>query len=123
MYFANNLKTLRTRHNLTQKQLADILDITDRAIRKYEAGESQPTLPVLKNISDYFKVSIDTLVSKGLSDNVDYAYIEVSPELYERINKVALKNNVTPEEVLTFIADKAIFDDELNSKINKQNLS
>ena len=120
MHFADNLKTIRTRHNLTQKQLADILEITDRAIRKYESGDSQPTLPVLKKLSDYFDISIDALVSNDMSSDIEYSYIELSDDLYKKLESIAIKNNVTPSDVVTFLANKIEFDENLSKTIDNQ---
>lgn len=67
MEFSNVLKELRDYNNISQKKLADELGLTDRAIRKYESGESQPTLSVLIKLSYFFDVSLDYLA--GLTDN------------------------------------------------------
>lgn len=61
------LKELRSKNNVTQVQLAKEIKITDRACRRYEAGENEPTMSVLIAIADYFDVSLDYLV--GRSDN------------------------------------------------------
>ena len=67
MDFQSRLKTLRIQANISQKQLAEAINTTDRNYRRYEAGTQQPTLPILTALADYFDVSIDYLV--GRSDN------------------------------------------------------
>ena len=67
MDFQSRLKTLRIQANISQKQLAEAINTTDRNYRRYEAGTQQPTLPILIVLANYFNVSLDYLV--GLSDN------------------------------------------------------
>lgn len=39
MNFSSRLKELRQKHNVSQQELADLLDVTTRAWRFYESGE------------------------------------------------------------------------------------
>lgn len=41
------------------------LGITDRGYRKYEAGDSEPTLSVIIALADYFDVSLDYLCGRS----------------------------------------------------------
>ncbi len=61
------LKTLRTTNNLLQKQLAELLEVSDRQYRSYEAGKVDPPTSKSIKLADYFKVSLDYLV--GRTDN------------------------------------------------------
>ena len=65
--FSDRLKQLRNEKNVTQTQLAAAIGVTDRACRRYEAGENEPTLSILQSMSDYFNVSVDYLMA--LTDN------------------------------------------------------
>jgi DNA-binding XRE family transcriptional regulator len=67
MSFSTRLKELRAQKKTTQSTVAHIAGLTDRTMRKYEAGEIEPTLSVLIALADYFDVSLDYLV--GRSDN------------------------------------------------------
>ena len=58
-HIARNLKFLRNRRGLTQKQLADQLDIKPPVIGAYEEGRAFPPLPVLLKLADFFQVSLD----------------------------------------------------------------
>ena len=62
--FSDRLKQLRVFRNVTQTQLAKEIGITDRACRRYEAGENEPTLSVIQGIADYFDVSVDYLMGR-----------------------------------------------------------
>ena len=62
--FSERLSQLRKFRDVTQAQLAEAVGITDRACRRYEAGENEPTLSVLQGIADYFDVSVDYLMGR-----------------------------------------------------------
>lgn len=59
---AGNIAELRKKKNMTQMDLAQKLNYTDKAISKWERGESIPDVIVLKNIADLFDVSVDYLL-------------------------------------------------------------
>lgn len=56
------LKELRKKHGITQKELADFLHITAKAISFYELGEREPSNGDLIKMADYFEVSTDYLL-------------------------------------------------------------
>lgn len=61
---AANISDLRRKHNMTQLDLAEKLNYTDKAISKWERGESIPDVLVLKNIADLFEVTVDYLLQE-----------------------------------------------------------
>ena len=62
MDFPERLSTLRKERNLTQQVLADKAEIHVAQIRRYESGETQPTLDVIRRIAIALHVSADMLV-------------------------------------------------------------
>ena len=60
---------LRKTHDLTQKQLAENISVTEIAVQNYESGRRKPAFDILISLADYFNVSIDYLV--GRTDNPD----------------------------------------------------
>lgn len=56
---AANLSSLRKAKGLTQLQLADQLHYSDKAVSKWERGESLPDLAVMKQLADFYGVLID----------------------------------------------------------------
>lgn len=59
---ARNIQELRTEMKITQSKLAEALNYSDKAISKWERGESLPDVTVLKRIADYFGVTVDYLL-------------------------------------------------------------
>ncbi len=60
---AHNISTLRKHHGMTQLDLAEKLNYSDKAVSKWERGDSLPDILVLKNIADLFGVTVDYLIT------------------------------------------------------------
>ena len=58
----NKILELRKRKNLTQEDLAILLNISDKSISKWENGLSKPTIENLKKLSSVFDISLDDLI-------------------------------------------------------------
>ena len=65
---ANNITNLRKSKNLTQLEFAKELNYSDKAISKWERAESIPDVVVLKQIADFFGVTIDYLLNEHLEN-------------------------------------------------------
>lgn len=59
---AKNLVELRTKAHLTQLQLAEMLNYSDKAVSKWERGEAIPDIRVLIQLSELYGITIDNLV-------------------------------------------------------------
>ena len=58
----NKIYELRKKKNLTQEDLALLLDISDKSVSKWENGTSKPTIENLKKLSSIFDISLDDLI-------------------------------------------------------------
>jgi CYTH domain-containing protein/transcriptional regulator with XRE-family HTH domain len=65
----NKLYELRKKKNLTQEDLAILLDVSDKAVSKWENGTSKPTIINLKKLSEIFDVSLDELITLEEKEN------------------------------------------------------
>lgn len=63
MEFGEKLQELRKSRGLTQQELAEALYVSRTAISKWESGRGYPSIDSLKEISGFFSVSIDDLLS------------------------------------------------------------
>lgn len=63
MEFSEKLQELRKSRNLTQEELAEALFVSRTAVSKWESGRGYPSIDSLKEISRYFSVTIDDLLS------------------------------------------------------------
>jgi len=58
------IRFLRTQHNLTQAQLADILGVTDKAVSKWERDLSYPDMALFPKLADVLGTTVDGLLRK-----------------------------------------------------------
>jgi len=70
--FAKNLIKLRKSKKLTQLQLAEKLNYSDKSISKWECGETLPDIETFTNIADFFGMSVNDLLSN--SNNILQKY-------------------------------------------------
>ena len=61
--FANRLSDLRRASGMTQLELAQKLNYSDKSVSKWERAEGVPDIYVAKHIADIFEVSVDYLLS------------------------------------------------------------
>lgn len=71
---AQNLTKLRQSRNMTQSELADILNYSDKSISKWEHGDATPPIEVLKQLADLYDVSLDFLVTENPNEVYDKHY-------------------------------------------------
>ena len=64
MEFKERLKALREDNDITQEELAIILNISRTAYAGYENSTREPSLTTLIKIADYFDVSLDYLLCR-----------------------------------------------------------
>ncbi|QDW73436.1 helix-turn-helix domain-containing protein [Lachnospiraceae bacterium KGMB03038] len=67
---ANNLRYLRKKHGLTQKDLSKMLNISRQAYSNYETSKRTPDLDSLLYLSRFYHLSLDTLVLHNLEDSL-----------------------------------------------------
>ena len=63
-FIKDRLKELRKENNLTQKQVARILNKSETGYASWEQGLSEPNINDLILLSKYYNVTIDYLVGK-----------------------------------------------------------
>ena len=59
-----NIKAIREDNDLTQKQMAELLNVSQNAYSQYETGKIEWTASSLIIIADYFNVSVDYLLDR-----------------------------------------------------------
>ena len=83
---AKNISSLRIKNKMTQNDLAERLNYTDKSVSKWEHGDSVPPIETLKEIADIFKVSLDYLVS----EHGDRSYDKVYTNEQNKANKIII---------------------------------
>ena len=62
---------LRKSYGMTQKQLADEISVTDKAVSKWETGAGLPDIAILPALASALKTSVDDLIAGPENDEID----------------------------------------------------
>ena len=85
-----NISAQRKRAKLTQAGLAEKLNYSDKAVSKWERGESVPDVLTLVQLAEVFETSVDTLLSdpnalpEGTPNKLEKAMTQVSEKALKR---------------------------------------
>ena len=92
MSIGNKIKQLREERKMTQKDIAEILDVEPGTISKYESGTIEPSIESLKKLSETFNVTIDELLKED-GEKFDISKINILEVLREQ-KEMRLKGNL-----------------------------
>lgn len=59
-----NIRSIREDNDVTQQQMAELLNISQNTYSQYETGKIEWTASTLIKIADYFDVSVDYLLDR-----------------------------------------------------------
>lgn len=94
------IKSYRESKNMTQNEIANILDVSPATVSKYESGALEPNIESLKRLAELFEISIDGLLNDE-EDKFDISKINVLDILREQKN-MKLKGNLYHNTQITF---------------------
>lgn len=66
----NFLCEKREQKNLSQKQLAEMLGVTDKAVSKWENAKALPKTEIIRKMADIFDLSVDELLKMKEKNNI-----------------------------------------------------
>lgn len=69
--FGNIIKSLREQHNLSQEELGNIVNVSDKTVSSWEINRTEPKMGIVQQLADYFDVTTDYLI-KGNLENDDF---------------------------------------------------
>ena len=110
--FGDFIKELRKEKQLTQKELGEKLNITDKAISKWERGLSFPDIAVLKDLAEFFEIDISELLNgeRGKKQEIDIEkaikeaienYKNIEEKKKEKVQKV--KKRIGVISIIIFV--------------------
>ena len=85
---ANNIAELRKMNHMTQQDLAEKLNYTDKAISKWERGESTPDIESLSALAKMFNLTVDDLLNETFDKEQTLRKEKI--RLSKSISKIAL---------------------------------
>lgn len=136
MNIGESIKYWRKQKNMTQKQLAELADISEISIRKYETNERKPKIDTLSRIADSLGVVIGDLdenYSYMIQDKREAQYVlqqleEFSaniltsdiPNEIKKENTLKIKELVEKLHSLINLIDNAISADQTTKKLTEE---
>lgn len=91
MFSGNRLKSLRETKGISQKELAESLNVSDVMVSMYEQDKKKPSLDTIAKMSDYFNVTVDYLL--GLEETTE------GLSVYLSLARDAQKNGISIEDI------------------------
>lgn len=90
--FANTIYSIRRDRNLTKKDLADLIGVSDRTISKWENGTTVPDLCQIRNICKKLEISPSLLIKseKKFKDNMSFIKMKLGKALNYLIHNIFL---------------------------------
>lgn len=71
MSISDNIKKIRSIYGITQKQLADIAGVTDKAVSTWELGTNEPRMGAIQRIADHFNLLKSNIIEDDGMDNIE----------------------------------------------------
>ena len=92
MKLGDKIKKYREENRMTQRDIAEILEVEPGTVSKYESGMLEPNIESIKRLSDTFEITIDELL-KDDDEKIDISKINVLEVLREQ-KEMKLKGNL-----------------------------
>ena len=96
----DKIKLYRENKEMTQNDLADILEVSAGTVSKYESGSLEPSIESIKRLAELFEISIDELLNDE-KEKFDISKINVLDTLREQ-KDMKLKGNLYHQTQVSF---------------------
>ncbi|OTW84363.1 LexA repressor [Bacillus thuringiensis serovar cameroun] len=93
MSIGKNIKKLRDKHNLNQKEMGEIAGVSDKAVSTWEKGLKEPRMGAIQKIADHFGI-----LKSDIIEDQDAKVTHIRP------NQPEIKNNCKAVPLLGAIA-------------------
>lgn len=90
------IREARTRKNYTQTELGDLIGVTNKAVSRWENGESFPDIGILENLSKVLEIKIQDIVVGEVQADDETALTEV-------VRLAKLQKMVSHKRILQFV--------------------
>ena len=109
MPISENIKMIRERYNLSQKELAEIAGVSDKAVSTWENGSKKPRMGAIQKIADYCGLKKSNIIE---DDGLNYMFTaqtipSVSASQKELDSYFNSLNDIGQRKALDYIADLA----------------
>lgn len=98
----SKIRILRKSNHLSQKELANMLNVHQTAVSQWEMGRTMPDVEILKKISAIFGVSVDSLLNDNVSlenNDKEKAATQKDDDFDQNITKAVEIMNGLPDDL------------------------
>lgn len=95
MYLAQNLKYLRERKGLSQREFSAHLGLSRAMVGNWETGERKPEIEMIIRLAEYFGVTLDDLVLRDLKPPI--------PKYVGNIRYLRLSHGITQQQMVKLL--------------------
>ena len=117
--FGNNIANLRKEKGVSQKHLAELLNVSTSTLGMWELCKREPSYEKLIVIADYFEVSIDYIIRGNGNAPVNHA--QLTPEEHELLtlfNRLSRRNQY---QAIGMMKAVLLMDESVYTKDNGNN--
>ncbi len=97
MAISENIKLLREKYRLSQKDLALIAGVSDKAVSTWERGLKEPRMGAIQKIADHFGIKKSNLIEDGGIASISTLPSTNNSFTSEEINIIKKYRRLTPE--------------------------
>ena len=105
--FANNLKKYISQKNITQKELADAIDVSTSAVNAWVLGQREPRMDKIEKLARYFNVRKSDLLEDKHFDAPDLSalmkMLVADKDFYELVTKISNMDSNERKKMLIYI--------------------
>ena len=98
--FNKNLKNIRLKQGLSQKQVADYLNVSPQSVSKWEKGEALPSIEFLPKMAECLNCDINSFFVPSEEAPLD---LEMLKEFFEVMTEHLYEETKTTEDVIPFL--------------------
>lgn len=96
MGISKNIEMLRKRNKITQKELSQRLNVSDKTVSSWESGRTEPNIGMIEALCKIFDCTKSELIDSDFSGSCK---VDLSPFFLELIRKYRMADPVTQENV------------------------
>lgn len=89
---------LRTEKNLTQKQLAELINVSDKAVSKWERGDGCPDVSIIPILANALEVDVESIMNGTLSEEMINKLANTLPEFANNERRIKIYDFCRPDK-------------------------
>ncbi len=97
MSISKNIKLLREKYRLSQKELAAIAGVSDKAVSTWERGLKEPRMGAIQKIADHFGIKKSNLIEDGGIQSITLASKASIKFTQDEVEIIKKYRRLTPE--------------------------